>query len=144
MEALPQADLVLICVGTPSDPNGNLDLSHIRRVCEEIALHRAAGQRLVVAVRSTVFPGTCDEVVGPIVGNDVPWCAIPSSCARNAVRDFMEPSLIVIGGSAGGGRASRSGLPEAGRGNQPRIAAHCRNDQVRVQRFSRAQDRLRQ
>lgn len=101
-EALPQADLVLICVGTPSDANGNLDLSHIRRVCEEIALHRAAGQRLVVAVRSTVFPGTCDEVVGPIVGNDVPLVCHPEFLREGtAVRDFMEPSLIVIGGSAG-------------------------------------------
>jgi GDP-mannose 6-dehydrogenase len=100
-EALPQANLVFICVGTPSDSNGNLDLSHIRRVCQEIARYRTPGQRLVVAVRSTVFPGTCDEVVGPIVGPDVPLVSHPEFLREgSAVRDFMEPSLIVIGGSA--------------------------------------------
>jgi GDP-mannose 6-dehydrogenase len=99
-EALPQAGLVFICVGTPSDSNGNLDLSHVRRVCEEIARHRPTGKPLVLAVRSTVFPGTCDDVVRPIVGEDVPLVCHPEFLREGtAVRDFMEPSLIVIGGS---------------------------------------------
>lgn len=98
-EALPQADLVFICVGTPSDYNGNLDLSHIQRVCEEIARCRPTGQPLVLAVRSTVFPGTCEEVVRPIVGDDVALISHPEFLREGtAVHDFMEPSLIVIGG----------------------------------------------
>lgn len=99
-EALREAALVFICVGTPSDPNGNLDLSHVRRVCEEIARHRPAGRPPVLAVRSTVFPGTCDDVVRPILGEDVPLVCHPEFLREGtAVRDFMEPSLIVVGGS---------------------------------------------
>jgi GDP-mannose 6-dehydrogenase len=98
-EALREADLVFICVGTPSDSNGNLDLSHMRRVCEEIARHHPPGKRLVVAVRSTVFPGTCSDVVAPIIGHDVPIVSHPEFLREGtAVRDFMEPSLMVIGG----------------------------------------------
>src|SRR5882724_7284825 len=35
-EAVMATDVSLICVGTPSQLNGNLDLSHVRKVCEEI------------------------------------------------------------------------------------------------------------
>jgi GDP-mannose 6-dehydrogenase len=37
-KALDAADVVMLCVGTPSQPNGNIDLSHLRRVCEEISV----------------------------------------------------------------------------------------------------------
>ena len=97
--ALASAGLIFICVGTPSDANGNLDLSHIRRVCEEIARVRRPGTRPVLAVRSTVFPGTGEEVVRPIVGADIPIVSHPEFLREgSAVRDFMEPSLIVVGG----------------------------------------------
>lgn len=99
-EALERADLAFVCVGTPSDSNGNLDLTHVRRVCEEIARRRVPGKRLVLAIRSTVFPGTCEDVVRPIVGPDVLLASHPEFLREGtAVRDFMEPSLIVIGGS---------------------------------------------
>ncbi len=98
--ALSQADLAFICVGTPSDANGNLDLSHIRRVVEEIARCRKPGKPLVVAIRSTVFPGTCEDVVSPVIGPNVPVVSHPEFLREGtAVRDFMEPSLIVIGGT---------------------------------------------
>src|SRR5665811_804190 len=65
-EGLRSAEVVLICVGTPSERNGNLGLGQLERVVEDIALaldeHPSTP---VVAVRSTVFPGTCDEVVIP-------------------------------------------------------------------------------
>jgi GDP-mannose 6-dehydrogenase len=99
-DALLKADLIFVCVGTPSDANGNLDLSHVRRVCEEIAHHHTPGRSMVLAVRSTVFPGTCDDVVSPIVGRDVPIVSHPEFLREgSAVRDFMEPSLMVIGGA---------------------------------------------
>lgn len=99
-EALVNSDLVFICVGTPSDSNGNLDLTHVRRVCEEIAREHLPAKPLVLAMRSTVFPGTCEEVVRPIVGADVPLVCHPEFLREGtAVRDFMEPSLTVIGGS---------------------------------------------
>src|SRR5437588_2412211 len=61
-DALQDADVALICVGTPSEKNGNLGLDQLRRVAQEIAGSLAGRTtRLIVAVRSTVYPGTCEE-----------------------------------------------------------------------------------
>ena len=47
-EAISQTELSFICVGTPSQPNGNLDLKYIRRICEQIgeALKQKAPAKL--------------------------------------------------------------------------------------------------
>src|SRR5690606_13687274 len=65
-EAVQGTELSLICVGTPSQLNGNLDLAYVRRVCEEIgaALRDARGFHVVVA-RSTMLPGSMRNVVVP-------------------------------------------------------------------------------
>src|SRR5215472_16807336 len=57
--AVRGADLHLICVGTPSRGNGDIDLRYVKRVCEEIgaALRDHPGAPVVV-VRSTMLPGT--------------------------------------------------------------------------------------
>ena len=58
-EGLADADIALICVGTPSEANGNLGLTQLRRVSEEIAAHLVTRTRpLIIVIRSTVFPGT--------------------------------------------------------------------------------------
>ena len=63
-DALRDADIALLCVGTPSERNGNLGLDQLRRVVEEIREFLTENAKpLIVAVRSTVFPGTCEEVV---------------------------------------------------------------------------------
>jgi GDP-mannose 6-dehydrogenase len=98
-EVLPGVDVVLVCVGTPSDRNGNLGLDQLRRVCEEIARCRLPGRPMVLAIRSTVFPGTCEEIVQPIMGPEVRVVSNPEFLREgSAMRDFMEPSLIVVGG----------------------------------------------
>ena len=72
-EALDEADVALICVGTPSMKNGDLGLDQLRRVCEGISANSESRRgELVVAVRSTVFPGTCDDVVIPIMSPSSP------------------------------------------------------------------------
>jgi GDP-mannose 6-dehydrogenase len=101
-EALAEADIALICVGTPSERNGNLGLEQLRRVAGEIgALLPERSRPLVVAVRSTVYPGTCEEVVVPAM-RESPLAAVVSNpeFLREgvAVRDFMQPSLLVVGG----------------------------------------------
>jgi GDP-mannose 6-dehydrogenase len=103
-EALEGADVALICVGTPSEKNGNLGLDQLRRVSQEIAASLPGRTKpLVVAVRSTVYPGTCEEVVLPQMGGS-PLVSVVSNPEflreGAAVRDFMEPSLLVIGGSS--------------------------------------------
>jgi len=106
-DALRDADVALICVGTPSEKNGNLGLDQLRRVAEEIAANLPGrSKRLIVAVRSTVYPGTCEEVVEQALGA----AALSSGQAAvvsnpeflregAAVKDFMEPSLLVVGGN---------------------------------------------
>ena len=101
-DALEHCDVCLICVGTPSERNGNLGLDQMRRVVEQIAAH--IGHRtkpLVIAIRSTVFPGTCEQVIQPLV-QACPAVSVVSNPEflreGSAVRDFREPALIVVGG----------------------------------------------
>jgi GDP-mannose 6-dehydrogenase len=102
-EALEAADVVMLCVGTPSQANGNIDLSHLRRVCDDIAaLLRPRTKRLIVTVRSTVFPGTCESLLTTVFAHrqDVDIVSNPEFLREGtAVKDFMEPSLLVVGGS---------------------------------------------
>jgi GDP-mannose 6-dehydrogenase len=102
-EALDAADVVMLCVGTPSQANGNIDLSHLRRVCDEISgLLRPRKKSLIVTVRSTVFPGTCESLLETVFANreDVEIVSNPEFLREGtAVQDFMEPSLLVVGGS---------------------------------------------
>lgn len=99
-EAIADADVALLCVGTPSEKNGNLGLDQLRRVVTEISSSLGGRSKpLIVAVRSTVFPGTCEELVMPILGKGVPVVSNPEFLREGvAVRDFMEPSLVVVGG----------------------------------------------
>ena len=101
-EGLAEADVALICVGTPSETNGNLGLGQLQRVAEDIAaLLPGRVKKLVVTIRSTVFPGTCEDVVIRTLGPNpiVNVVSNPEFLREGtAVRDFMEPSLLVVGG----------------------------------------------
>ena len=79
-DAVQNSDLSLICVGTPSKDNGDLDLTFVERVSRSIGqvLAEKDGFHTVV-LRSTVLPGTTKEVVLP---------ALESSSAKVAGRDF--------------------------------------------------------
>jgi GDP-mannose 6-dehydrogenase len=99
---IEDADIVLVCVGTPSEKSGNLGLHQLRRAVTEIAEHIPRyGKRVVVGIRSTVFPGTCEELVLPAFA-DHPGVNVVSHPEflreGSAVRDFFEPSLLVVGG----------------------------------------------
>lgn len=99
-EAIAEAEIALVCVGTPSERNGNLGLEQLRRVIREIAdLLPGRTEPLIVAIRSTVFPGTCEELAESL-GHPVVVVSNPEFLREGcAVRDFMEPSLIVAGSS---------------------------------------------
>jgi GDP-mannose 6-dehydrogenase len=99
-EALARAEVALICVGTPSEKSGNLGLEQLRRVMAEMAgLIQGRQTPLIVAIRSTVFPGTCQEVVMPVLGAQAVVVSNPEFLREGtAVKDFMEPSLVVVGG----------------------------------------------
>ena len=105
--AIENSEISFICVGTPSQLNGNLDLKYVRRVCEEIggSLKNKKDFHLVV-VRSTVLPGTMRNVVIPILeeysgkknGHDFGVCHNPEFLREGtAVHDFYHPPKTVIG-----------------------------------------------
>jgi GDP-mannose 6-dehydrogenase len=63
-EAMANSELSFVCVGTPSQIDGNPDLTHVRHVCEQIG--RALGtkwERHTVVIRSTVLPGTMRKII---------------------------------------------------------------------------------
>jgi GDP-mannose 6-dehydrogenase len=108
-DAVMGSDMSLICVGTPSQLNGNLDLSHVRKVCEQIgtALKDKAGFHVVVA-RSTMLPGSMSSVVIPTLeaasgkkaGVDFGVCNNPEFLREGtAVYDYYHPPKTVIGES---------------------------------------------
>jgi GDP-mannose 6-dehydrogenase len=94
-------DFVFIAVGTPSERNGSLGVGQLCHVTSELAnLIVRRSKPLVVAVRSTVFPGTCDDIVIPaFAGNPCVQVVSNPEFLREgaAVRDFLEPSLVVVG-----------------------------------------------
>jgi len=105
--AVAQSELFLICVGTPSRPNGDIELKFVRRVCEQIgaALRDHHGAPAVV-VRSTMLPGTMANVVIPALeaasgqraGVDFGVCINPEFLREGtAVYDFANPPKTVIG-----------------------------------------------
>jgi GDP-mannose 6-dehydrogenase len=108
--ALDQADVSLLCVGTPSSPQGGTDLTYLRRALEDIrqglvaARPPASGFHAVV-VRSTVPPGTGDSVVQPTVAaTSLPagWSVGTAMCPEflregSGVADFFNPPFVVLG-----------------------------------------------
>jgi GDP-mannose 6-dehydrogenase len=107
LEAVRTSDVSLVCVGTPSDENGGLNLRYIRKVARDIgqALKSHDGY-YVVAVRSTVLPGTLETEVIPLlegasgkkVGQDFGVCANPEFLREgSAVDDFYNPPFTLIG-----------------------------------------------
>lgn len=106
-EAVLQTDISLICVGTPSQLNGSLDLKYVRKVCEEIgeALKEKDDYHVVVA-RSTMLPGSMHTVVIPTLetasgkkaGVDFGVCNNPEFLREStAVYDYYHPPKTVIG-----------------------------------------------
>lgn len=100
-EGLLDADIALICVGTPSERNGDLALGQLRHVCREIAaLLPRRVKPLTVAIRSTVFPGVCEQTERECFAErpEVSLVCNPEFLREgNAVSDFRNPSLLVVG-----------------------------------------------
>ena len=107
VEAISNTELSFVCVGTPSQPNGNLDLRFIRRICEQIGqVLKTKTARHTVVIRSTILPGTMHKIVIPTLeefsgkkaGVDFGVCNNPEFLREgSAVKDFRCPPKTVIG-----------------------------------------------
>jgi len=105
-EAILNSSVTFICVGTPSAPDGSIDLGLVYKTAEEIgrAVKEKKDYHLVV-VRSTVIPGTSERVKGIIskisgkkAGKDFGICMSPEFLRQgNAVYDTFNPDRIIIG-----------------------------------------------
>jgi GDP-mannose 6-dehydrogenase len=106
-QAVLESEISLICVGTPSLPNGALDLKYVQRVSEDIGKSLADKSSYhVVVVRSTVLPGTTDGVIRPILenisnkitGKDFGLSFNPEFLREgSAIKDYYAPPRTVIG-----------------------------------------------
>ena len=109
-EALDRADVSLVCVGTPSTARGGTDLSYIRRAVDDIA----AAVRIVgapvsrqhsVVIRSTVPPGTVEDVVVPALTAGLAGTEITIGAAMcpeflregSGIADFFASPFAVVG-----------------------------------------------
>jgi GDP-mannose 6-dehydrogenase len=106
-QAVRDTELSFVCVGTPSSPNGGQDLSAIRRVMEAIGAALAAKNDYhTVVLRSTVQPGTIEQVVRPILeersgrhsDRDFALCFQPEFLREGtSIRDYDTPPLTIVG-----------------------------------------------
>jgi GDP-mannose 6-dehydrogenase len=108
-EAIEQADISLVCVGTPSTPRGDTNLTFIRRAVGDIrdAMETATPPESgfhAVVIRSTVPPGTGATVVAPTFQDRTPegWTVGTAMCPEflregSSVDDFFAPPFVVIG-----------------------------------------------
>ena len=105
--AVAATEISIICVGTPSRANGSIDLASVTRVAEQIgeAIARKKARHTVV-VRSTVLPGTTEDVVKPalerrsgkVAGTGFGLCTNPEFLREGtSIRDFYEPPFNIIG-----------------------------------------------
>jgi GDP-mannose 6-dehydrogenase len=119
-DAVNNSDVSLLCVGTPSRKNGSLDLSYLVRVSEqigEVLKHKQAYH--VVVVRSTVLPGTTQNMVIPALekhsgknyGEGFGVAVNPEFLREgSALKDFRQPPLTLIGHNHAGDAAQAKAL----------------------------------
>ncbi|MES2603716.1 MAG: nucleotide sugar dehydrogenase [Pseudomonadota bacterium] len=106
-QAIDESDLVFVCVGTPGDQHGQLQLDALKRVCQEIgAALRGTQREYTVVIRSTVLPGTLHGLVIPALiegaGEEFrPFLHVASNPEfireGTALKDFRNPPFTLVG-----------------------------------------------
>jgi GDP-mannose 6-dehydrogenase len=109
-EAIGQTELSLICVGTPSAPNGSQDQTAILRLAADVgAAMRDKTEPHVFVFRSTLVPGTVEDVLRPVIeqasgkkdGVDFHVCFQPEFLREGtSIRDYDKPPYTIVGANA--------------------------------------------
>lgn len=107
VEAVFETDLALVCVGTPSRTNGQLDIDTVERVGGEIGdALRGCTQPYTVVLRSTVLPGTTEQVLIPALlakagrelGSSLGVAVNPEFMREgSSLKDFAHPAFTLVG-----------------------------------------------
>ncbi len=106
-EAVRDSDISLVCVGTPSNHNGSLDLTYVKRACQQIGEALESKRRYhIVVLRSTMLPGTIETTVVPMLevysgkraGRDFGVAINPEFLREgSSIHDFANPPFTLIG-----------------------------------------------
>jgi UDPglucose 6-dehydrogenase len=107
IKAVQESDVTFICVGTPSQEDGSIDIKAVEAVIKDIGTAlKDMNKYHVVVVKSTVLPTTTEKVILPMleeysgkkVGEDFGLCMNPEFLREGAaVKDALQPDRIVIG-----------------------------------------------
>ena len=104
-DAILNTDISFICVGTPPKKNGDLDLSILKTVCEEIGVVLKEKNYHIIVIRSTMFPGSfeilkniLEKCSGKKQGRDFDLLTNPEFLREgSAIKDFFNPPYIIVG-----------------------------------------------
>lgn len=106
-DAVMASDLSLICVGTPSAPNGSQNQSAMLRLAENLgAVLKDKMTPHIIVLRSTLVPGTVDDVIRPLIeehsgkrdGVDFHICFQPEFLREGtSVKDYDKPPYTIVG-----------------------------------------------
>ena len=110
VQAVLDSEISLVCVGTPSAPNGSQDQSAMLKLAHDLGrAMRGKSARHVFVFRSTLVPGTVEDVLRPIIeqesgkkdGQDFDVCFQPEFLREGtSIRDYDRPPFTVIGANA--------------------------------------------
>ena len=102
-EAVAQTEVSLVCVGSPSAPDGSTDLSHVYDVCRQLgmAMAKKKGSHTVI-IRSTVPPGTtenCRRIITDLMGKATLHIGFNPEFLRegSAINDYHSAPFTIIG-----------------------------------------------
>jgi GDP-mannose 6-dehydrogenase len=105
-EALRDSDLALICVGTPDEGRGHPNLDSLMRVVSDLGRCLSRRERaLTIVLRSTVLPGTTEQVLGKALGEQIGRAVTRFPVAVNpefmregsSLQDFEHPPFVLVG-----------------------------------------------
>lgn len=104
-ESVKNSNIIILCINTPNDENGHLDMSYILNASKEIGIAlKNKEEYLTIAIRSTVMPGTnkkikevIQNISGRIPGEHFGVVSNPEFLREgSAVKDFFNPPYTII------------------------------------------------
>lgn len=121
-DKLGDCDMAIVCVGTPSAPDGSHNMSYIAEVSRQIARALPEGHNITVVYRSTIRPGSMEYLISPIFEGEMGEARFAEQVELvynpeflregSAIKDYFEPPKIVVGTKDGSPSARMNALNE--------------------------------